>query len=122
MFGFILNLPYTVVGLIISLLSIPLRVVFRTNPYAFVFHVKNLWWAISYMRNARAVAIGHVVILGPNLEDKDLEHELIHVEQYQRMPIIQPILYYLELLRKGYRGSKYENEAYQRAGNVYRKD
>jgi hypothetical protein len=46
------------------------------------------------MKNARASAIGHVVILGPNLEDKDLEHELIHVEQYERMPLIQPFLYY----------------------------
>lgn len=120
MIGFILNIPYTVVGLIMGLASIPTGVKFRKNPYAFVLNVKKFWWAFGYMKNARAMALGHVVILGPNLEDKDLDHELVHVEQYQRMPLIQPILYYIELLRKGYRNNKYEDEAYRRAGNIYK--
>lgn len=66
------------------------------------------------------MAIGHVVLLGPRLEDKDLEHELVHVVQYQRMPLIHPVLYIVELIRKGYRNNKYEIEAYQKAGNIYK--
>lgn len=65
------------------------------------------------------MTIGSTVILNPRVEDKDLEHELVHVEQGQRVPLIQPILYYTELLRKGYRANKYEEEAYSRAGNRY---
>lgn len=74
----------------------------------------------GYMKKARATAFGHVVLLGPNLEDKDLEHELIHVEQFEREPLIHPILYSVERMRKGYRNNKYEDQAYTRAGNVYK--
>lgn len=120
MIGFILNIPYTLAGLIMGLISIPKNISFRTNPYSFVMNVKKFWWTVGYMKNARAMAMGHVVLLGPNLDDKDLEHELVHVEQHQRMPLIQPILYYLELIRKGYRNNKYEDEAYRKAGNIYK--
>jgi len=72
------------------------------------------------MKNARAMAIGSVVLLGSNALDKDLEHELVHVEQSQRMPFIFPILYYIELFRRGYRNNKYEYEAYSKAGNAYK--
>jgi len=120
MIAFILNIPYTIIGLMFAIISIPTGIKFRTNPYVFVLNVRRLWWTVGYMKNARAAAIGHVVILGPNLESNDLAHELIHVEQYQRMPLIQPILYFVELTRKGYRNSKYEKEAYRRAGNIYK--
>ena len=115
-----MNIPYTVIGLIVGLISIPGGINFKKSPYAFIVNVKNFWWVIGYMKNARAMTIGHVILLGPKLEDKDLEHELIHVEQHQRMPLIQPILYYIELIRKGYRNNKYEEEAYNKAGNIYK--
>ena len=82
--------------------------------------VKNFWWVFGYMRGARAMTIGHVVLLGQNTEAGDMEHELVHVEQFQRAPVLYPFLYYAELLRKGYRNNKYEEEAYRRAGNVYK--
>ena len=65
------------------------------------------------------MAMGNVILLGPNILDKDLEHELVHIKQYQREPFIHPILYAIELLKFGYRNNKYEKEAYGRAGNVY---
>lgn len=88
MIGFILNLPYTIVGLMMSLISMPTKLELRDKPYAFVFHVKSFWWTVGYMKHARAVAIGHVVLLGPSLEHNDLEHELVHIEQHQRMPLV----------------------------------
>jgi hypothetical protein len=119
MIGFILNIPYTLIGLLLASVSLPSRVGFRKSPYAFVFNVKSLWWLVGYMNGARGVTIGHAVILGPDVQDKDLEHELVHVEQHQRAPFIQPILYYVELIRKGYRNNKYEEETYRRAGNIF---
>lgn len=107
-------------GLICALFSLPTNIKFIKKPYAFIFQVKTFWWTISYMKNARAMTVGHVILLGPKTEPLDLEHELIHVKQYEKMPFIFPVLYYLELFKKGYKNNKYEEEAYQLAGNVYR--
>lgn len=120
MIRFILNTPYTIIGLVISLISVPTKIGFRRNPYTFVVNVKKFWWEFGYMKNARAMSIGNVVILSPNIEFGDLEHELVHVRQHERMPLIHPILYYIELMRKGYRNNKYEIEAYNKAGNIYK--
>ncbi len=119
--SFILNLPWILIGLFFSLISLPIEVSFIKNSYAIVLRVKSFWWAFGYLKNVRAMAIGHVVILGPNIEVGDLEHELIHVEQSERLPLIFPILYYLELMRNGYEKNKYEIEAYNGADNMYNK-
>ncbi|MES2315366.1 MAG: hypothetical protein V4486_01370 [Patescibacteria group bacterium] len=119
--SFILNLPYTFLGLVLALVSIPdLKMDFRAKPIAIIVHVTIFWWAFGYMKGARAMAIGNVVILGQNIEKGDLKHELVHVEQFDRNPLVQPILYFIELGRKGYRNNKYEVEAYTRAGNIYK--
>ncbi|HEY4490319.1 MAG TPA: hypothetical protein VJC12_03665 [Candidatus Paceibacterota bacterium] len=119
MLSFILNLPYTFVGLIMALISLPENITFKNDPLALIFKVKKLWWTFWYFNWARAVTIGHVVLMGPNIINKDLEHELIHVKQYQRAPFIYPFLYLIELFRNGYKNNKYEIEAYDDAGNVY---
>ena len=120
MTGFILNIPYTLIGLIVGILSIPTGIGFRKKPYAIVMKIRSFWWIFGYMKNARAMTVGHVVLLSPKIEDRDLEHELVHVQQYERAPLIHPILYYSELFRKGYRNNKYEDEAYRIAGNIYK--
>jgi hypothetical protein len=120
MIEFILNIPYTLIGLIVGLVSIPSTIEFRKNPYAIVMKIERFWWVFGYLKNTRAMAIGHVVLLSPKIENRDLEHELVHVRQYERMPLVQPILYCIELFRKGYRNNKYEDEAYRVAGNVYK--
>ena len=121
MIGFILNIPWSVIGLLAGIVAMPKTVKWNAKPYAVIMTVKSLWWAIGYMKGARAVAIGHVVLLSPKIEEKDLEHELVHVEQHQRVPLIQPFLYFIEVIRNGASPkNKYEAEAYRRAGNVYR--
>jgi len=65
------------------------------------------------------MSIGSVVILGNHLLENDLEHELVHVEQAMRRPLIHPLLYVYQSIRYGYRQNKYEIEAYRRAGNIY---
>lgn len=117
--GFILNLPYTFIGLIIGLISLPKNIKFNKNPYSIILKVKKLWWCVGYLKGARATAMGNVILLGDKVENKDLEHELIHVEQYQREPLIHPILYFIELLKYGYKNNKYEIEACNKADNNY---
>ncbi|MDB5266826.1 MAG: hypothetical protein JWN89_641 [Parcubacteria group bacterium] len=121
MISFVLNLPWTILGVLAAIVSMPNK--FRTNPspFALVFTVKSFWWYtwLPKRKGARAMAIGRVVLLGPNILEHDLEHELIHVEQAARIPLIHPVLYAIESFRKGYRENKYEKEAYGRAGNIY---
>lgn len=119
MFRFILNLPYTIIGILLGLISMPRYLKLNKNPYFIIIHIKKFWWEFGYMKNARAMTIGHTILLSPKIKEKDLEHEIIHVKQYEKMPIIYPILYYIELYKKGYRNNKYEEEAYRLAGNIY---
>ena len=120
MFSFIINIPFTLIGLLVGFISIPKSFRWNRNPYAVVVKVRRFWWTIGDMRHARAMCIGHVVLLGPKIIDRDLEHELVHVRQYERAPLIHPILYWVEHLRKGYRNNKYEVEAYEVSGSKYK--
>lgn len=63
--------------------------------------VKSLWWRDwGYVKGARAVTIGHVVLLGPRIEYKDLEHELIHVQQHQRIFVFKCYICYTAFMSK----------------------
>lgn len=120
--NYLLNLPWTFLGLLCSLLSFPNKVTLNRNPRAIVISIQSFWWYawLPGMKGARAMAIGNVVLLGPHILDKDLEHELVHTEQFNREPLIHPILYWCQSLRYGYRNNKYEKEAYDKAGNIYK--
>jgi len=121
MLSLFLNLPYSSLGIMIAVFSVPkLKINLNKNPLAIILYVQGFWWTFAHMKNARAMAIGNVVILGPKLEPGDLEHELVHIEQWQREPFIQIFLYWRELWKNGYRNNKYEVEAYSRAGNIYK--
>lgn len=120
MLSFILNLPYTFIGLIIAIISLPKSVVTDWHNKAIIITAKSFWWSFGYLKNMRAATIGHIILLGQKLEDRDLDHEIIHVSQYARLPLVYPFLYYWELTTKGYKNNKYEIEAYQKAGNIYR--
>jgi len=45
------------------------------------------------------------------VDDRLLRHELAHVRQWRREPVLFPVLYALEHLRHGYRNNRYEVEA-----------
>ncbi len=111
--SFIFNLPYTVVGLLMACISWPTSVHLRHQPIAVVLTVKRFWWAFGWLHTARAFTIGHTVLLGPAARSGDLAHELVHVGQYARLPLVFPCLYYIELFKKGYRYNKYESEAFR---------
>lgn len=117
----LLNLPWALPGLIAALLSVPRQIRLHRKPLACVVTVRSFWWQtwLPGYKGVRATTIGNVVLLGSNLLPHDLEHELVHVEQYRREPFVYPLLYIVNSLRHGYRDNKYEVEAYRRAGNKY---
>ncbi len=96
------------------------KIDFRSKDLAIIVWCRSFWWTLGYMKGARAMTIGHVVILGPKIEVDDLAHELVHVSQYKRFPLIFPFLYYRELFSNGYKNNKYEVEAYATSGSIYR--
>lgn len=118
----VLDLPWTIIGLVVVILSFPKRFSLHRNPFSIIADVRSFWWYVWLpgQKGVRAMTIGNVVLLGPRLEKGDLEHELIHVEQYERMPLIFPLLELIEKVKNGNRYSKYENEAYARARNIWR--
>lgn len=74
---------------------------------------------MPWYRGTRAITNGQIVQLGPLADERDLQHELVHVEQAMREPFIMPILHTVEWLRHGYRNNKYEVEAFERSGSRY---
>lgn len=117
MFSLVLNSVYTLLGLIIGFVSLPTSIHFHKNPYAIVVHVKSFWW--SFTNGSRAKTCGNVILLGPTIFKNDLEHELIHVQQGERYPLIFPLLYYIEFFTKGYKANKFEKEAYRLSKSTY---
>ncbi|MDB5245204.1 MAG: hypothetical protein JWN90_309 [Parcubacteria group bacterium] len=117
--AFILNLPYTFVGIITALVLFPKKVTFNKENSALVFYVKGEYVFFTYMKGWRGMALGNVVIPNPREFPNDLEHELIHLEQYRRYPLIMFWMNLLELLRKGYKNNRFEIEAYARSNSLY---
>jgi hypothetical protein len=119
-FATALNLPWSLLGIMLALLSVPRSVGSVGN--GLVFRVKSWWWArpLWWLKGIRGFASGNVVVLGPNEEPRDLEHELVHVEQFTRYPLIFPVLHAIETVRFGYQNNRFEREAYGRAGNIYK--
>lgn len=69
----------------------------------------------------RAATTGHAILLTDKIMKGDIEHEFIHIRQYEQYPFIYPLLYYIELVKKGYRKDRFEDEAYTISGSYYRK-
>lgn len=120
MISFLLNIPYTLIAFLFGLTCFPTSIMFNKKPFAIILKVRNFWWRFFIYKHSRAMAAGSTVLLGPKKEKNDLEHELIHVRQYQRSPFIYPIFYYLETFKHGYRKNKFEDEAYRLSGSIYR--
>ena len=115
--GYILNLPWTIIAILLAVLSLPKSLQARDR--ALVLNVASFWW--HPLKGIRAITLGNVVLLGRHLQKYDLEHELIHINQHMREPLIHPILALKELIKHGPENSTYEQEAYYKAGNKFRR-
>jgi hypothetical protein len=120
MIAFVLNLPYTLVALVMVLLLGPKQFSWNERRCALVFRVRRDSLPPFLPKGWRGFALGHIVALNPKEEPNDLEHELIHVDQHRKYPLIQPGMYLFENLTKGYRNNRFEIEAYGKSGSIYR--
>ena len=115
---FILNIPWTAVGVVTTLFSVPRKVRFSKNPLAVIFDVKSFWWyRMFFSRKPRGMAHGNIVLLDPRADEADLKHELIHVKQWMQEPLIYPFIYFFESFKHGYQDNKYEEEVYRISGS-----
>ena len=119
--SFVLNTPWTIIGIFCAAISIPTGLSYSMSSLTVIFTVHSFWWYtwLPRQKGARGMALGNIILLGPNRLQGDIEHELVHIRQYQRAPLIHPLLNLVETIRKGYRNNEYEDEAYRIAGNPY---
>lgn len=118
----LLNSPWSFIAVIAVLLSFPRKVSFSKNPPAIIFYIKSFWWYrwLPGKTGIRAAALGNIVFTSTWADDRDLGHELIHVQQYMRKPFIQAFFYFFEMLQHGTKlENKYEKEAYEKSGSRY---
>ena len=120
MISFVLNFPYTLCLFLLGLSCQPKYIKLNKKPFAIVVKVKDFWWKGFVYKHSRAMASGNTVLLGPREEEQDLEHELIHVNQHNKLPFIYPVFYYYESFKHGYRMNKFEDEAYTKSGSIYK--
>jgi hypothetical protein len=118
---FILNLPWTIILIVASVFSVPNKVKLHHKPFAIIIYVRSFWYYrwIPSQKGVRAMTLGSVILLGPKLLQNDLEHELVHIEQHEREPLIHPIMNGIETLRHGYRQNKYETGAYSTSDSIH---
>lgn len=89
MLGFIVNIPsYSVLGLFAGSISGPEKIVWRRYPYAIIVNVKNLWWAIGFMKGARAIKTAGFLLHGDRPIKSDFrECGQFRVEKWRRATI-----------------------------------
>jgi hypothetical protein len=118
--AFLLNLPWNIFGLLLALTCIPSKPKIHYHPVAISFNVRYFWWGIGLYRGLRASCIGNVIFIGPKAMPNDLEHELIHVEQFIRYPFIFPFICLVEIFRNGIGPkNKFEKEAYESSKSTF---
>ncbi len=102
----------------IGIISLPRKIRFERTAKVFMLDVKRLWLGEIFLgRRIKGQAFGRVVLLSEAKDEFTFRHELVHVRQYDRMPLIFPLLYCLEIIRNGYSRNRYEEEARQYTKN-----
>lgn len=112
MASFILNIGWSLLGFVVAIISLPIKIKFEPVAKISVIEVKRLWIGeIFLQRRIRGMAFGRIILLSEAKNEFTFAHELIHVRQYDRMPLIFPFLYCLETARVGYEKNRFEEEA-----------
>jgi len=109
---FLLNLPWTTLGILVGAVSLPANVKINRTPTVIVVYVKRLWLnEIFLRRRVWGFTLGNTVLLDKQADGSVYNHELVHIRQFERLPLVFPLLYCVECVRKGYRRNEYEEEA-----------
>lgn len=119
----LLNLPWSAIGIFNALLSLPKKVKFSRKPPPIIFNVRSFWWYrwLPSRKKIRGITNGHVISLTDEADELDLKHELIHVEQHMRYPLICGPLFLFEQFRhwSDPMSNRFEKEAYQKSGSRF---
>ena len=119
---FVLNLPWTLCGLLLGLVSLPFSIKMEEDGSLIVMKVKRIWFNEIFMRRwVIGATSGAVILLSGRAEEFTYDHELIHVRQFEAAPFYFPLLYFAEVIRHGYSKNRYEQEAYWLSGNGHGK-
>ena len=109
--SFILNFPITIVGLFCVLLSLPEKVFWKNS--AVVFLISSFWWLeiISWRKGIKGFTLGNVIMVNNLADVITLNHEFVHIRQFQKYPFIFTVMYLLESFKKGYFNNRFEVQA-----------
>ncbi len=117
MISFLLNLPYTLAGILFALIHVPKSIKWDKSHQAIICSVRASFPVFWLLKGWRGITMGNAIVLNLRGQELVLKHELVHIRQYKKFPFIFPFMYALEILIHGYRENKYEKEAYEKAGN-----
>ena len=111
----VLNFPWSLLGFLYGMLLLPASIKMDKAELVVIIKVKRLWInEIFLMRRVRGFTLGNTVLLSDVADGNTYSHEIVHVEQFTKMPLLFPLLYLVESMKNGYQANKYEKEAYQR--------
>lgn len=70
-------------------------------------------WLSGMRRPAAAVTLGRTIVVHPDAtaDPRLLAHELAHVQQWQKQPLLFPLEYLMQHIRCGYWNNPFEIEA-----------
>lgn len=108
---YVLNVPYTLLGLYNLLFCFPYKIQLAKD--ALVFRSITCGLVHFGFPKVRGFAIGNIAIVRRNEPKEIVSHELVHIEQYMKYPFIFGLMYLYEL-KKGYWNNRFEIEAYER--------
>ena len=117
--AFILNFPWSLLGLLCGLLSLPRNTKASKPQFVLVVNVKRLWInEIFLRRRVKGFTLGNTVLLSDMADTSTYDHELIHVGQFMKAPFIFPLLYCFKSIKNGYQCNQYEKEACQQSNKL----
>ncbi len=115
---FLINLPWTIFGLLNALISQPVEVEINLSRLTLIIWVKNIKFIPSEFF---ALTCGHVILIKMKARnqqrrwgydaEKLKQHEFVHVKQFDRFWGFFPLIYSIESLLHGYNENHFELEA-----------
>jgi len=119
---FLLNLPWTLLGILVGIVCFPVNIRANKRPIVIVVYVQRLWLnEIFLRRRARGFTLGNTVLLDRRTDSTTYDHEMVHIRQFEKWPLVFPLLYCIQCAGKGYKRDKYEEEARKVSGGSKRR-
>ena len=93
---------------------------FEREDAVFYSHCWGLCSIFRAVPDANNITIGHFVFSRGGIDERTIQHELVHVRQGDQHGLLWPFEYLREQLRHGYNCNRFEEEARRTAGQPSR--